>query len=222
MRVYLASPRNQMQSHAVMGMPVLVSYACYSPWMDDYLPSYDRILVDSGAYSEMNSGQAVDVVAYTEWVKSFNGIDAWAGLDDISGDWRRSLKNYEYGGFPTFHNTDPDELLDDLLPIARESGNWLGIGLMPPREGKERWLRETLDRIPEGIHVHGWALRAYTHLTRIDSVDSTNWMRDYFKYRNDLPWLTPAECIDIVVKRYKRWTRMKETPSAQMTLTDQS
>ena len=199
-------------------MPVLMSYALYAPWMDDYMPSYDRVLVDSGAYSEMNSGKRIDLPAYCEWAGSLRGIDAWAGLDDINGDWRRSLRNYEQGGFPTMHDTDPDGLLDDLLPIAEERGWWLGIGLKPPRQGKERWVRETLERIPPHIHVHGWALRAYTHLSRLDSVDSTNWFRDSWKVQNELPWLTPGECLDIVVKRYKRWERVKEIDQTQLTL----
>ena len=162
--------------------------------------------MDSGAYSELTGAASVDVVEYFDWAEQWTErADAIAGLDDISGDWRRSLKNYEHGGFPTFHDSDPYELLDDLLPLARERGGWLGIGLIPPRTGKGGWLRETLDRVPAGIHVHGWACRLYwnTH-ARIDSVDSTNWFRDSFKYMTDLPFLTPAECVELVVKRYER------------------
>ena len=209
MTVYLSSPGSQMHADHLAGMPVLLSFACYGKWCDDYQQSFGRLLIDSGAFSEMNTGEVIDGSKYKDWsVRWEPHADAIAGLDDIRGDWKKSLRNYElYGGFPTFHETDPPELLDELIPIARERGDWIGLGLMPPREGKERWVRESCDRIPEDIHVHGWALRAYTHVRRIDSVDSTNWFRDAWKYRNAMPFLTPAECVELVVKRYMREQR---------------
>lgn len=112
------------------------------------------------------------------------------------------------GGFPTIHDSDPPGLLDDLIPIAMERGNWLGIGLVPPRQGKERFVRSVCDQIPDDLHVHGWALRQYTHVARLNSVDSTNWFRDAWGYLNKMPFLTPAECVEIVVKRYQRWKRV--------------
>ena len=101
-------------------------------------------------------------------------MDAIAGLDDITGNWRRSMENYASfpGGFPTYHESDPPELLPELVAMAAERGQWLGLGLLPPRNGKDGWVTETLANIPEGIHVHGWAMRAYTHHRRLDSVDS--------------------------------------------------
>lgn len=90
------------------------------------------------------------------------------------------MANYEAfpGGFPTIHESDSPELLSDLVPMARERGKWLGVGLLPAtrqaRKG-EPWLRQTLARVPDDIHVHVWAGRLYTHIRRVDSVDSTNW-----------------------------------------------
>lgn len=211
MTVYLASPNTQQQAEHVADMPVLLAYSSYAPWLDRYQQSFRRILIDSGAYSEFNTGAQVDLSAYADWAQRWLGhADAIAGLDDIRGDWRRSLRNYEAFslGFPTFHESDPPELLDDLVAIARERpGKWLGIGLLPPRQGKEQWVRATCDRIPTDLHVHGWALRAYTQVRRLDSVDSTNWWRDGMALRLQLPWLTYGECLAIVVKRYQRWQR---------------
>jgi len=212
MIVYLASPNTQQQAEHACGMPVLLSYACYSDWQDRYQQTYRRILIDSGAYSEFTTGTKIDPVAYAGWAERWIGhADAIAGLDDIAGDWRKSMANYERFplGFPTFHDTDPPELLDDLISMVRERSGWIGLGLKPPREGKERWVREACARIPEGIHVHGWALRRYTHVRRLDSVDSTNWWRDAMKLRTapDLAHLTYGECLEIVIKRYQRWTR---------------
>jgi hypothetical protein len=216
--VYLSSPGSQMHADHLAGMPVLVSYALYSPWVDDYQQSFGRLLIDSGAYSELTGNAKVDGEAYRDWSKRWDGqADAVAGLDDIKGDWRRSLQNYErFGGFPTIHDSDPPELLKDLIPIAREQGRgWLGIGLVPPRSGKEKFVRWACDNVPDDLHVHGWALREYTHVRRLGSVDSTNWFRDAWGYRNAMPFLTPAECVELVVKRYQRWQRVVRDPSPE-------
>lgn len=211
MTFYLSSPANQMTADKLRGMPTLVSYALYSRWLDDYVPTFSRVLIDSGAFSEFNSGKKVDGAAYADWCRRWAGtahVDAVAGLDDIRGDWRRSLRNYElYGGFPTYHESDPPELLADLVPIARERGGWLGVGLLPPRAGKWRWVKETLARIPDGLHVHVWAGGEYCGHPRVDSCDSTNWILDSFNYRKILPFLTLAECVELVVKRYQRAVR---------------
>ena len=88
---------------------------------------------------------------------------------------------------------------------------------MPPRQGKEKWIRAACDRIPDWLHVHGWALRAYTHIRRLDSVDSTNWFRDAMDLRVIplLKHLTYGECLEIVVKRYVRWQRVIRDPKAE-------
>jgi hypothetical protein len=214
MTVYLASPNTQQQAEHVAGMPVLLSYACYSDWLSKgYQQSFRRILIDSGAYSEFTSGAKIDLSEYVDWAAMWDGhADAVAGLDDIRGDWRRSLRNYSAfpGGFPTFHESDPPELLNDIVAIATERKQWIGLGLLPPRDGKEKWVRDSLSRIPDGIHIHGWAMRAYTHCRRLDSVDSTNWWRDAMALRTmaDLQHLTYGECLEIIVKRYQRWKRV--------------
>jgi hypothetical protein len=217
-RFYLSSPSNQMTADKLRGMPTLVSYALYRPWMDDYVPSFARVLVDSGAYSELNSGRVIDGEAYRDWHARWRDVvhcDAVAGLDDIRGDWRRSLKNYElYGGFPTYHETDPPGLLGDLLPLARERGGWLGVGLLPPRAGKWRWVKEALARVPPGLHVHFWAGGEYAGHPRVDSADSTNWLLDSFAYRKAMPFLTLAECVELVAKRYQRARRVPVDPAA--------
>jgi hypothetical protein len=209
--VYLASPNTQQQAEHVADMPVLLSFACFAEWLHKgYQQSFSRILIDSGAFSELTGAAKVDIGKYRGWSEQWRGhADAIAGLDDIRGDWRRSLANYAAipWSFPTFHETDPPELLPDLCAMARERGGWLGFGLLPPREGKERTVRAAMERIPEGLHVHFWAGRLYTHIRRIDSVDSTNWWRDAMALRKDLPWLTYGECLGIIVKRYQRWNR---------------
>lgn len=95
---------------------------------------------------------------------------------------------------------------------------WIGIGLVPPREGKGRFVRRVCANVPDSFHIHGWALRAYSHVARLDSVDSTNWWRDGMKVCRDLPWLTYGEALEIVVKRYQREARMIKEPAARQGL----
>lgn len=209
MTVYLSSPNNQMQAGCLAGMPVLFSFATWTPFLANYEASFSRVLIDSGAFSESNTGKKIDGIAYREWASRWIGrADAVAGLDDISGDWRRSMKNYEaFGGFPTIHDSDPPELLDDLIPLARERGGWIGLGLVPPRSGKERFVRSVCDRIPGDLHLHGWACREYAYVRRLDSADSTNWLKRSWQYKVAMPFLTPTECLQLVVKQYQRWRR---------------
>jgi len=180
------------------------------------------LLIDSGAYSEFSGTAVVDGSKYLDWCsrwKDVAHIDAIAGLDDIKGDWKRSLKNYEkYGGFPTFHDSDPPELLDELLQIAKERGNWIGVGLIKPRTGKWDFVKKTMSRIPEGYHVHFWAGGEYSGHPRVDSCDSTRWFRAAWSYNKAMDFLTPAECVEIVVKRYSRMKKLPNVPKDEVTL----
>jgi len=209
-----------MQAAAVEGVPVLISFALFNPWHERYVPSFERVLLDSGAYSAHTTGVELDVSEFAEFAERWRDVaDAVACLDSISGDWREGWRNMEAMpdglGFPTFHDSDPPELLEDLISAARERGGWIGVGLVPEtRHTRSRWLEETLDRIPLDLHVHGWACRRFwnTH-RRLDSVDSTNWTLDGRKVLDACPWLTPAEATEIVVKRYRRERRT--LPTAQ-------
>jgi len=208
---YLGSPNNQLQAHAANGMPVLISFAIAerSKWLRQYIPSYTNLLVDSGAYTAHTQGTTINGPRYVDWCAQWlDTADNVAGIDSIAGDYRVSWDNYmQYGGFPTIHDTDPIDFLSDLIDLAQTRGNWLGIGLKPPREGKENFIRTVCDQVPDGMHIHGWALRAYSHIPRIDSVDSTNWWRDAMDLRC-LPLckhLTYGETLEIVIKRYARW-----------------
>lgn len=220
MTVYLSSPMSQLQADHCRGMPVLLSFGAYKgvTWIDDYVPSFPRLLIDSGAYSTLNTGVSIDLDAYAEWASKFTNARAIASLDDIAGDWEQGLRNWERYPtmFPTFHDTDPWEALDAILA---KKPKWIGLGMKPPRTISS-WLDESLERIPASIHIHGWALRAFSDRQRLDSFDSTNWFRDAWKIKKGLPWLTHGETLEIIVKRYQREHRTVKTRSTTPCLFD--
>ena len=74
-------------------------------------------------------------------------------------------------------------------------------------------MKETLARVPAGLHVHFWAGGEYAGHPRVNSADSTNWFRDAWNYKNAMPFLTPAECVELVVKRYQRERRKPVDPA---------
>jgi hypothetical protein len=225
-RIYLSSPTSQMQAHLLAGRRVLLSYAMRQPVIvRDYVPTFRALLLDSGAYSEFTTGVKVDLTAYIEWAAPLlPQSDAVAGLDDLSGDWRRSLVNYATfpESFPTYHLTDPPELLDDLVQLASERNRWLGVGMCGRQTHidplKERWLRSTLDRIrerePRRLHVHGWALTRYAHCPGLNSVDSSRWvyLAQSIKTHHNTCHLSMAECVSIAIKQILRAPRSTKEP----------
>lgn len=190
---------------------MLISFGVYrtSPWIDRYVPSFSRLLVDSGAFSAINSGKSICVDEFAEWANKYPHADAVASLDSIDGDWEEGMRNWEKypSHFPTFHDTDPWEALDAILA---NKPTWIGLGMKPPRTSRS-WLDEALERIPSDIHIHGWALRAFSEKERLDSFDSTNWFRDSWKVTSAFPWLTPGEALEVIVKKYERETRLVQT-----------
>lgn len=221
--MYLSSPPDPLFASVCEGMPVLLCFGHYKEWMRAHQATFKSILIDSGAFSENSTGKKVDIEAYKDWSKKWiDHAEAIAGLDDIAGDWKRSLKNYEFipWSFPTWHDTDPIELIKDLVPIALERKTWIGIGLEKvERKDREKLIREVLSYIPDEIHVHGWAMRHYSFIRRFDSFDSTSWWRNAMVLRPKMPWLHLGECAEIIIKKYQRETRMfdiKDNPQSNL------
>jgi hypothetical protein len=187
--------------------------------MSDYMDTFSSVLADSGAYSAFNSGKQIDLMAYCQWIEDRRGrLVAAAALDSIEGDWKQSLRNWDEAAhtFPVLHDSDPPEYIDAVLERMqdnnrarlREGGRqWLGVGLVPPRKNTE-WVLSVLRKIPVGVHVHLFAMRGLIgraiQIRHDLSCDSINWILDAFAIAKKLPWLTTAECLDLVVKRYQR------------------
>lgn len=219
MDIYFSSPSTQTHAAALKGRRVLLSYAMRQKVVyRDHVPTFRRVLLDSGAWSAFTTGKKVELAAYIDWALPLLGLPhvvAAAGLDDLSGDWRQSLRNYQAfpRGFPTFHVSDPAGLLDDLLAICRERKLWLGLGMCGRQQSidrdKERWLRDALGRIPGDVHVHGWALTRYAHVGGMHSTDTTRWLwlAQSIQAHHHTSQLTTAEAIGVAVKQILRLPR---------------
>jgi len=108
--------------------------------------------------------------------------------------------------------------LPEMVELAYKHGKWIGLGLLPPRTGKATWVKEAISRIPDNLHIHGWAMREYTNIPRLDSTDSTNWFRDAMKLNKDLYWLTYGECLELIIKRYQREAKIIDDEPEHPTL----
>jgi hypothetical protein len=227
---YLSTPGSLAHAQACAGAPVLLSFAYATPWVLDFARAFGRVLWDSGAYSTFNSGKVIDLDDYAETARSLPWADGAACLDSIKGDWREGLANWDRypWQFPVYHDTDPPEALDAILERLQDSGRarfrdsspqWVGLGMTPPRNSR-RWLAETLARLPPALHVHGFAMRGHADLITeyrgADcSADSINWWLDSRKVAEAFPWLTPVECVEIIVKRYTREFRTRPERAAK-------
>lgn len=221
MRVYLASPGNQLHAECMGGMHVLESFAFFaaSPWMVRYRPTFASSMLDSGAFSEMTSGKAIDLGAYIAFAHEHRrGYDEIVNLDVISGDVTaridaglRNLAAMRAAGLdpmPVWHQGEPWSVLTDLA-----SGGRVGIGLQRPFRCVEETLDGAFSRLPSGCRVHGFALanERYTGRYPFASVDSATWVHELRALSalsgqgsDVLHYMTQGELLALVVKKYQR------------------
>jgi hypothetical protein len=91
----------------------------------------------------------------------------------------------------------------EAVAAARGNAEWVWVTGGEPAD-HELWPLLEVAR----LHVHVWAGGEYCGHPRVGSCDSTNWLLDSFAYRKALPFLTLAECVELVVKRYQRRERV--------------
>jgi hypothetical protein len=221
MRVYLASPANQMQADCMAGQHVLESFAltAAAPWMARYRATFASSMLDSGAFSVMASGKSVDLGAYVAFALERRASYAEVvNLDVISGDVaarvRASQENLEamrtagLDPLPVFHQGEPWSVLEGLASCGK-----VGLGFQRPIREPERFLDGCFSRLPAGTKVHGFAMANARYAGRYPfaSVDGATWLhelRALMSVRGQgadvLRCLTPAELLRLVVKKYER------------------
>jgi hypothetical protein len=240
MRMYFAGPDKATLAEAVKGQRVLESFARIWTGLDRYRKTYPSMMLDSGAFSEINSGVAIDINEYGAFAAKHQGdYDHVVNLDDISGDIERSSKNERHlrerwglDPMPVFHQGEPMSVLDEYCSRAKT----VGLGFKRPltsRIVRHDWLSECFARIPSGQATHGFAMTGYMSSFPFASVDSTTWIREYMDIafgRNGqvgtlAKFLTPGEVLEIVVKKWDRMPRCTSwdgpgRPSNQLALFD--
>ncbi len=212
-RIYFAAVNTSNLCESFKGEHVLESFADVRGLMDRYRPLFKSMALDSGAFSEMNSGKPIDLEEFIDFCHAHCGFyDFIASLDSIKGGIEVNVANWQQmlargiKAIPTFHQGEPWSLLTDYCAEAP----MIGLGFQRPIQNAREWLTECFTRIPSATLVHGWGMTNYTDLP-FYSVDSRTW---FFEVRALLAvqgqgaaamaCLTTAELIEIVKKKYLR------------------
>lgn len=194
------------------GQLVLESFADVRPLTDRYRGTWEGAILDSGAFTEMTTGKAIDLGAYTEFAQAHGQFyDAVINLDDIKGDVDKSLANLVHlqdagvDAMPVFHQGEPSSLLEEM---ARDF-DYLGVGFQRPIKEAEHFLDGVWSCIGDA-KVHGFAMTSYMADYPFYSVDSTNWLWEVRgllainSQGNPIRYLTPSELVAVVLKKYQR------------------
>lgn len=211
--IYFAGVNQHSYCEAFRGLPVLESFADVGLLMDRYRPLFSGMVLDSGAFTELTTGKAIDLRAYADFYLAHRDAYRWAAsLDSINGGVDRNIRNFlelrKLGveSVPTFHQGEPWELLAEYLKEVPR----VGLGFQRPIKDGRAWLTQCFARIPSGFPVHGWAMTSYTDLP-FESVDSTSWLWEVkallsvkCQGSDALACLTQRELIEIVQKKYLR------------------
>ena len=238
MRIYFASPNTHPLAAAVVGRFVLESFAIHWKSYWQYRRSFAGLMLDSGAFTEVNSGIPVNVDDYGAYAAKHNDdYELVVNLDDIGGDVdlsqaneRRLRERYGLDPMPVFHQGEPMSVLAEYCARA----DYIGLGFKRPllnADHRTAWVEQCFAAVPSGQKVHGFAMTGYMERFPFTSVDSTTWIRDYMGVAHgangqigDLArFLTPAEIFEIIMKKWDRMPRCTswdgmEKPSKQITI----
>lgn len=212
-RVYFAGVNQTHFCEQFKGHHVLESFADVRPLLDRYRPTFASMVLDSGAFTEMTTGKAVDLGEYIEFCQEHGAAYEWiASLDAIKGGAEKSVANWEamkargVDAMPTFHQGEPWSLLEDYCKATDR----LGLGFQRPIKDARPWLEDCFARIPDRVRVHGWAMTNYTDFP-FASVDSTTWLWELRALlgvegqgADAIQCLTVGELIEIVQRKYLR------------------
>jgi hypothetical protein len=148
------------------------------------------VLLDSGAYSVMSKGIAINIENYIEYVKNNkDSVKLYANLDVIGDSEQTEInqKIMEDAGLnplPTFHYGSEYKVLEKLL----EKYDYIGLGGLVPIITQTNVLVKHLDKCFELIHknkknerivkIHGWGCVGGKTIYRYPfySIDSTAWL----------------------------------------------
>jgi hypothetical protein len=143
---------------------------------------YPDIFADSGAYSAMTQGSAVNIREYSEWLKRYRHLfKVYANLDVIM-DPRATLRNQEWledqglAPLPAFHVREDWEWLESY--VSRYSYIALGVaGMQNRRKEIMSWLTRCFKIAGKKAVFHGFGLTSWPVISNFPwySVDSSSW-----------------------------------------------
>lgn len=162
----------------------LVSFFYVKAWRDALAAGLDssgfeRLMLDSGAYSAWSSGKSIDIVALCEESKRSEWGET-VGLDVI-GDSRGSVANLDRmralgsPAYPVFHIGDPWSDLEHYC------AHWPKVGLScrfgEPLKDSMRFLDQSFARAwPHAFHSFGWVQHDVLARFPFESADSATWI----------------------------------------------
>jgi hypothetical protein len=163
---------------------LLLSYHYYAGCADiirDYV--HRDWVLDSGAFSAMNSGAEIDLDAYIEFCKEvLSGPDppveifALDVIGDAEGTKRNTERMWEAGieAIPAYHIGEPEQYLLDYAATYPK----IALGGVARVKGslKHGWAKECFARVwPKKVHGFGFGTERGVLGLPFHSTDSTNW-----------------------------------------------
>lgn len=146
---------------------------------------YPEVFADSGAFSALTQGAAVDIHEYAAWLTRWkHWFVTYANLDvikDAEGTWtNQQILEDQYGltPLPVFHVLEDWSWLEHYLD--RYSYIALGVAAMQNRKDQiMRWLVRCFQLAQDRAVYHGFGLTGWRVLSALPwySVDSTSWSK---------------------------------------------
>jgi hypothetical protein len=236
-RIYFAGVAQHFWCSQFAGHRVLESFADVQPLMDRYRPTFKSMCLDSGAYTEMTTGEPIDLGAFIDFCQAHGkAYDFIAALDSITGGVEVNIKNWDamrtrgVEAMPTFHQGEPFSILEDYGHDVKR----IGLGFQRPIKNAREWLDECFALIPDTVLVHGWAMTSFTDYP-FHSVDSRTWFHELRglmavegQGADAMRCLTQPEMLDIIIKKYlrlpkrERWGMSSKADDGQLSLLEAS
>lgn len=167
---------------------VLESYYYIQPWQAEQIKDIEHFMLDSGAFTFLNSKRSVDIEHYADeyikFIKQYNiehffelDIDSVVGYEEVKKIRRKIERKTKKRCIPVWHKSRGIQDFKDMC----KKYNYVAIGGIVAKEipVREHFL---LNAFCDYAHSYGCKIHAlgFTpgNLTeyRFDSVDSTSWI----------------------------------------------
>lgn len=190
MNIYIAGGEKRIEMFEAVRPPrILLSYYYISDEIMEYAKAAKEYLLDSGAFTYLNTGKSVDFDSYTDrYIEFINAnkvkqfieldIDAIVGLDKVESLRRRIERRTGRQCIPVFHRSRGKDYFVDMC----KEYEYIALGGIAIKDIKRteykyfRWFIDTAHSY--GTRIHGLGLTDFKALKQFDfdSVDSTSWM----------------------------------------------